>query len=193
MTDRIDRGGLQVAAELAEFVRREALPGTGVEEGAFWRDFAAIVDDLTPKNQALLEKRDALQRELDDWYRDHGAPVDLEAYTAFLREIGYLLPEGPAFQVSTADVDPEIAAVAGPQLVVPVTNARYALNAANARWGSLYDALYGTDAIPEEGGAERSNGYNPVRGARVVAGRGASSMPPCRLPRDRGPIARRSR
>ncbi|MER9628546.1 malate synthase G [Mesorhizobium sp. M0296] len=169
MTDRVEIAGLRIARELHDFVVNEALPGTGIEAEAFWNGFSAIVHDLSPKNRALLEKRDAMQDKLDRWYRDNGAPVDMEAYKTFLREIGYLLPEGPAFGVTTENVDPEIALVAGPQLVVPVMNARYALNAANARWGSLYDALYGTDAIPETAGAERGNKFNPARGAKVVA------------------------
>ncbi|MER9361681.1 malate synthase G [Mesorhizobium sp. M0500] len=169
MTDRVEIAGLRIARELHDFVVNEALPGTGIEAEAFWSGFSAIVHDLSPKNRALLEKRDAMQDKLDRWYRDNGAPVDMEAYKTFLREIGYLLPEGPAFSVTTENVDPEIALVAGPQLVVPVMNARYALNAANARWGSLYDALYGTDAIPETDGAERGNKFNPARGAKVVA------------------------
>ncbi|MER8805068.1 malate synthase G [Mesorhizobium sp. M0998] len=169
MTDRVEIAGLRIARELHDFVVNEAMPGTGIEAEAFWNGFSAIVHDLSPKNRALLEKRDAMQDKLDRWYRDNGAPVDMEAYKTFLREIGYLLPEGPAFSVTTENVDPEIASVAGPQLVVPVMNARYALNAANARWGSLYDALYGTDAIPETAGAERGNKFNPARGAKVVA------------------------
>jgi malate synthase len=169
MSDRIDVAGLRVARELHDFVEREAIAGTGVEPSAFWSGFSAIVHDLAPKNRALLAKRDAIQETIDGWYRDNGAPVDMGAYKTFLKEIGYLVPEGPAFQVSTDNVDPEIAVVAGPQLVVPVMNARYALNAANARWGSLYDALYGTDAIPETDGAEKGKGYNPVRGAKVIA------------------------
>ncbi|MER9026185.1 malate synthase G [Mesorhizobium sp. M0815] len=169
MTDRVEIAGLRIARQLHDFVVNEALPGTGIEAEAFWSGFSAIVHDLSPKNRALLEKRDAMQDKLDRWYRDNGAPVDMEAYKSFLREIGYLLPEGPAFSVTTENVDPEIALVAGPQLVVPVMNARYALNAANARWGSLYDALYGTDAIPETDGAERGNKFNPARGAKVVA------------------------
>ncbi|BCH20272.1 malate synthase G [Mesorhizobium sp. L-8-3] len=168
MSDRVETAGLKVARELRDFVEREALPGTGVEAAAFWQAFAAIVHDLAPKNRALLARRDALQEKIDGWYREHGAPADMDAYKAFLSGIGYLVPEGPAFTVTTQNVDPEIASVAGPQLVVPVMNARYALNAANARWGSLYDALYGTDAIPETDGAEKGKGYNPVRGAKVI-------------------------
>jgi malate synthase len=173
MTDRIELAGLKVARQLVEFVSNEALPGTGVDEPAFWEAFSAIVHDLAPRNRALLEKRDELQEKIDTWHRANGAPSDIAAYKDFLREIGYLLDDGPAFSVSAQNVDPEIAVVAGPQLVVPVMNARYALNAANARWGSLYDALYGTDAIPETDGAEKGKGYNPLRGQKVVAwGRG---------------------
>jgi malate synthase len=168
VTKRIDREGLSVAAELADFIEGSALPGTGIDAARFWREFSAIAHDLAPKNRALLARRDELQATIDDWYRANGAPSDMAAYETFLREIGYLIPEGPAFSVSTGNVDPEIAELAGPQLVVPVMNARYALNAANARWGSLYDALYGTDAIPETGGAERGRGYNPVRGDMVI-------------------------
>ena len=169
MTNRIEIAGLHVAGELFTFVSDEALQGSGISELDFWHRFAAIINDLTPKNRALLAKRDDFQAKLDDWYRAHGAPTDMAAYKAFLAEIGYLIPDGPDFAVSTANVDAEIAQVAGPQLVVPVMNARYALNAANARWGSLYDALYGTDAIPEIDGAEKGKDYNPVRGARVIA------------------------
>ncbi|MEL5879518.1 malate synthase G [Cereibacter sphaeroides] len=167
MTDRIEKQGLQVDVRLAEFVAREALPDTGVSEETFWGGLADTVRTLGPRNRALLDRRAELQAAIDDWHRTHrGERPSLREYTAFLREIGYLLPEGPDFTIETAHVDPEIAEVAGPQLVVPVMNARYALNAANARWGSLYDALYGTDALgdlPE--GAE----FDPARGARVIA------------------------
>ncbi|MFS8114686.1 malate synthase G [Rhizobium jaguaris] len=166
---RIEKNGLQIEPVLYEFLVNEALPGSGVDPDAFFAGFSAIVHDLASKNRDLLAKRDRMQAALDDWYRKNGAPVDMAAYEAFLREIGYILPEGPAFSVSTANVDPEIASIAGPQLVVPVMNARYALNAANARWGSLYDALYGTDAIPETDGAEKGRGYNPKRGEKVIA------------------------
>ncbi|QPC86507.1 malate synthase G [Mesorhizobium sp. NBSH29] len=168
MTDRIDKAGLKVAANLADFIAREALPGTGIEEAAFWRGFADCSARLAPENRALLAKREDLQAKIDVWHKNHGVPADMEVYKSFLREIGYLVEEGPAFTVSTENVDPEIATIAGPQLVVPVMNARYALNAANARWGSLYDALYGTDAIPETNGAEKGNAYNPVRGKKVI-------------------------
>ncbi len=166
MNDRIDCAGLQVAPLLRDFVEAEALPGTGIEPEKFWQGLAAILRDLAPKNRELLAKRDALQEQLDHWHRDNGAPADLAAYEAFLRDIGYIVPEGEPFTVATENVDPEIAGVAGPQLVVPVMNARYALNAANARWGSLYDALYGTDAIP---GAPAGKGFDAERGAQVAA------------------------
>ncbi|MGD8275801.1 MAG: malate synthase G, partial [Thiohalocapsa sp.] len=170
MTDRITVGGLHVAAPLHDLIRDEIIPGTGIEPDAFWTALADIVAELEPRNRALLERRDALQAEIDAWHRERrGQPIDAAAYKAFLEGIGYLEPEGSDFAVTTANLDPEIATIAGPQLVVPVNNARYALNAANARWGSLYDALYGTNAIPEDGGAERTASFNPVRGERVVA------------------------
>ncbi|WP_265516081.1 malate synthase G [Nitratireductor luteus] len=169
MVERVETDGLKIARELLDFAVDEALPGTGVDAETFWRALSDIVHAMAPKNRALLARRDALQAEIDSWYRENGAPSDLDAYEAFLRDIGYLLPEGPDFQVTTENIDPEISQIAGPQLVVPVTNARYALNAANARWGSLYDALYGTDAISEDGGAEKGKGYNPRRGEKVIA------------------------
>jgi len=166
----VEAGGLRVARPLYDFITAEAVPGTSVTAEAFWQGFGALVSALAPRNKALLDKRDALQSQIDEWHRSHrGQPIDREAYVAFLRDIGYLLPEPPDFVIGTTNVDAEIAAIAGPQLVVPVTNARYALNAANARWGSLYDALYGTDALPEDDGATRGGGFNPVRGAKVVA------------------------
>jgi malate synthase len=165
----VEQHGLRIARELYDFLLSEALPGTGVAADRYFQGLAEIIHDLAPKNRALLQKRDALQMKLDDWYSKNGAPVDMARYEAFLREIGYIVPEGGPFAIATDHVDPEIAAIAGPQLVVPVMNARYALNAANARWGSLYDALYGTDAIAETDGAEKGKGYNPVRGARVIA------------------------
>ena len=170
MADRIAAGGLQVDRELYDFINDEALPGTGVSPEAFWAGFDRLVHDLAPRNRALLDKRDELQRRIDAWYRENrDEPIDLEEYTNVLREIGYLVPEGDDVTARTENVDPEISTVAGPQLVVPVTNARYALNAANARWGSLYDALYGTDVIPEDHGCERTAEYNAIRGARVIA------------------------
>ncbi len=170
MVERVQSGGLQVAKSLHDFVTDEALPGTGIDPAKFWADFDAIVHDLAPRNRALLATRDALQEKIDTWnIANRDNPFDIETYKAFLTEIGYLVPEGDDFQATTDNVDPEFSTTAGPQLVVPVTNARYALNAANARWGSLYDALYGTDAIAQEGGAEITGDYNPVRGAKVVA------------------------
>ena len=169
MKNTVEVHGLRIARELYDFTVEEALPGTGVEADVFWRSLSEIVHDLAPRNHELLSRRKALQEKIDAWHREHGAPSDLDAYQNFLREIGYLVPEGSDFQVTTSNVDEEIASVAGPQLVVPVMNARYALNAANARWGSLYDALYGTDAIPETDGAERGKGYNPKRGEKVIA------------------------
>ena len=170
MTDMTKRSGLQVAANLDQFIEHEALPGTGVDSAAFWAGFDALVHDLAPKNRALLAERDRLQTELDQWHRAHPGPVrDLAAYRSFLESIGYLVPVPAHVKATTDRVDTEIAEQAGPQLVVPLSNQRYALNAANARWGSLYDALYGTDAIPETDGAEKQKAFNPVRGARVIA------------------------
>jgi malate synthase len=171
VTDRIQAGGLQVATSLHRFIADEALPAAGIRltEAAFWAGVAEIVADLTPVNRLLLRRRDELQATIDGWHRANaGQPHDVPRYRAFLEEEGYLVPDPGPFQVGTENVDPEIATVAGPQLVVPVTNARFAINAANARWGSLYDAFYGTDAIPETDGATREGRYNPVRGQRVI-------------------------
>jgi len=170
MTDRITVHGLQVARALHAFIANEALPGTGVEPEKFWAGFAALATRLMPQNRALLAERDRLQAQIDQWHKAHPAkPIDGSAYTAFLKEIGYLQPEGPDFQIGTQNVDPEIATIAGPQLVVPLTNARFALNALNARWGSLYDALYGTDAISPGGELAPGKGYNQKRGDAVIA------------------------
>jgi malate synthase len=170
MNQMIKRNGLQVAATLSQFVDEEALAGTGIASDAFWQGFDALVHDLAPKNRALLAERDRLQVELDGWHKANPGPVrDLKAYREFLESIGYIVPASASVNATTQNVDTEIAEQAGPQLVVPLSNLRYALNAANARWGSLYDALYGTDAIPETDGAQKSAQFNPVRGARVIA------------------------
>ncbi|MBT2304107.1 malate synthase G [Variovorax paradoxus] len=170
MTARTTVHGLQVADELHRFIEDQVLPATGVASETFWKGFDAIVNELAPKNIALLAERDRLQAEMDAWHKAHPGPIaDMPAYRAFLEKIGYLLPQPKDVKATTANVDAELALQAGPQLVVPILNARYALNAANARWGSLYDALYGTDAIPETGGAEKGKGYNPARGATVIA------------------------
>ncbi|WP_425080984.1 malate synthase G [Ruegeria arenilitoris] len=167
MSGRETRKGLQIAWELADFIENQALPGTGVTPEVFWSGFARLVDELGPKNRELLAKRSEIQSRLDGWHLERkGQAHDAAAYEAFLREIGYLVEEGPDFQIETANVDPEIAAIPGPQLVVPITNARFALNAANARWGSLYDGLYGTDAM---GDLPTGKGYDTERGARVIA------------------------
>jgi len=171
MTNRVERHGLQVAEELATFIETQALTGLNVAADTFWQGLSSLAHDLGPKNQALLQKREDLQTQIDDWHKDHrGKPHDHQAYKTFLTEIGYLLDEGDDFEIDTTNVDPEIASVPGPQLVVPITNARYALNAANARWGSLYDGLYGTDAMgsqPPAGGFERGRGARVVGRARV--------------------------
>jgi malate synthase len=169
-TARTRLHGLEVATELFRFIEDKVLPGSGVDSTRFWKGFDAIVKDLAPKNAALLAERERLQKELDVWHKSNPGPIrDMAAYRGFLEQIGYLVPQPADVEATTANVDAELALQAGPQLVVPILNARYALNAANARWGSLYDALYGTDVIPETGGAEKSGGYNPVRGARVIA------------------------
>ncbi len=170
MTERISLHGLQVATPLHQFIERDVLPGTGIESAAFWQGFDAIVRDLAPKNAALLAERERLQSELDAWHRANPGPIRKPAaYRKFLQRIGYLVPVPKNVRATAKNVDAELAKQAGPQLVVPITNARYALNAANSRWGSLYDALYGTDALSEVDGAERGHGYNPVRGAKVIA------------------------
>ena len=170
MTARTTVHRLQVATVLHRFIEDQVLPGTGVDAAAFWAGFDAIVADLAPKNIALLAERDRLQTELDTWHKANPGPItNMVAYRSFLETIGYLVPQPADAKATTTNVDAELATQAGPQLVVPILNARYALNAANARWGSLYDALYGTDAIPEADGAEKGKGYNPVRGAKVIA------------------------
>ena len=168
MTAMSDRAGLKVADTLAQFIEQSVLPGTGLEAGAFWRGVAAIFARFVPENRVLLMHRDALQARIDDWHRQRrGQDLDMGAYRQFLGEIGYLKPEPAPFTIATAGCDAELAHIAGPQLVVPVLNARFVLNAANARWGSLYDALYGTDALPHERAALK--GYDPKRGAAVIA------------------------
>src|SRR5690348_6614868 len=170
MTDRVSAGNLRVARVLYDFVNNEALPGTDIDPDSFWAGVDKVVTDLTPKNQDLLRRRDELQAQIDKWHRQRVIePLDIEAYREFLTEIGYLLPEPADFTITTSGVDDEITTTAGPQLVVPILNARFALNAANARWGSLYDALYGTDVIPEDDGAEKGTSYNKVRGDKVIA------------------------
>src|SRR3954452_10222265 len=169
MAERVRVGDLDVAAVLHRFVAEEALPDTGLDADAFWTGVAAIIHDLAPRNRGLLARREELQTQLDAWHREHPGRPDPDAYAGFLREIGYLLEEPADVTVSTADVDDEVARIAGPQLVVPLLNARFATNAANARWGSLYDALYGSDVIPREGDLAPGSGYNEVRGAEVIA------------------------
>jgi malate synthase len=169
MSDRITKGNLQIATVLHDLVVEDIIPGTGVDPGDLWAGLEAMLGDLMPKNKALLEKRDELQRLIDEWHRSRaGQQIDETEYREFLEDIGYLVVEGGPVEITTSNVDKEIAEQAGPQLVVPIMNARFALNAANARWGSLYDALYGTDVIPESPGAEIGRGYNPGRGARVI-------------------------
>lgn len=169
MGEYVQVGRLQVAKLFYEFIVEEVLPNSQVDKDKFWKNFEQLINELTPENKALLEKRDELQEKINEWHKQHRSQFDFEQYKSFLQEIGYLEPEVEDFEITTENVDDEIAKQAGPQLVVPITNARYALNAANARWGSLYDALYGTDVISEEDGAERIKGYNPVRGEKVIA------------------------
>ena len=168
MRSRIDCNGLSIARELYDLINNEIIPGSGVTADHFWTGFAGLLAELGPENRALLEKRDHLRALIDNWHHDHPGSINLPAYKQFLAEIGYLVPEGDDFEITTTGVDEEIARIAGPQLVVPVSNARYALNAANARWGSLYDALYGTDVISEEDGCEKGTRFNPARGHKVI-------------------------
>ena len=166
---RIKYGGLYISKELDNFLQEEVIPGLDIQPSIFWKSLESILDTFAPKNQDLLDKRTSIQKQLDTWHLERkGQPHDTEEYKSFLKDIGYLIEEGDNFLIETSNVDPEIKTIAGPQLVVPVMNARFALNAANARWGSLYDALYGTNVIPEDEGAERSGGYNPVRGNKVI-------------------------
>ena len=166
---RIKYGGLYISKELDNFLQEEVIPGLDIQPSIFWKSLESILDTFGPKNQDLLDKRTSIQKQLDTWHLERkGQPHDAEEYKSFLKDIGYLIEEGDNFFIETSNVDPEIKTIAGPQLVVPVMNARFALNAANARWGSLYDALYGTNVIPEDEGAERSGGYNPVRGNKVI-------------------------
>ena len=184
MTERVVVESLSVARVLHEFIVKEVLPGTGVSEVGFWTGLDRIVHDLAPRNRALLAKRDDLQARIDAWHRARkGKPFDLAAYKAFLAEIGYLVHEGPDFTVDTANVDAEIGHMPGRSWWCRSPTPRYALNAANARWGSLYDALYGTDDMPEDGGATRGGGYNPVRGTKVIAWTKGSWMRRHRSPR----------
>ncbi|MGH1487328.1 MAG: malate synthase G [Cellvibrionaceae bacterium] len=170
MTAYIEKSGLRVAAALDELMTNDIIPGLDIDSEKVWQGFSELVHELAPKNADLLKKRDAIQRQLDEWHRSNPELInDMAAYKKFLAEIGYLVPEGEDFSVTTENVDEEIAQIAGPQLVVPVNNARFSLNAANARWGSLYDALYGTDTIPEDAGYERGNSFNERRGVRVIA------------------------
>ncbi|CAM3656400.1 malate synthase G [Aeromicrobium ponti] len=168
MGNYVKSGNLQVASELYAFINSEALPGSGIDQEHFWSGLEALINDLTPKNKALLAKRDEIQNQINTWHREN-KEFDFNSYKSFLEEIGYLEPKAEDYKITTENVDDEVAVQAGPQLVVPVNNGRYAINAANARWGSLYDALYGTDAISEDDGAQREGGYNPVRGEKVIS------------------------
>jgi malate synthase len=169
MNPSIESGGLSISTELYTLVDEEIIPGTGIDTDQFWQCLGQITRELGPKNKALLEKRHDIQLQLDEWHQQNPGALDMPVYKQFLRDIGYLAPEGEDFTITTGNVDPEIATVAGPQLVVPVSNARFALNAANARWGSLYDAFYGTDLIPEDDGCEKGTSFNPARGKKVIS------------------------
>ncbi len=180
MSSYVRRSDLQVAESLADFVENSGLPGTAWRLTAFWQGFADILADLGPINRQLLDERTRLQEEIDSWHKAHrGVAFDVAAYRQFLTEIGYLDPDGDSVKIATENVDPEIATMAGPQLVVPLSNARFALNAANARWGSLYDALYGTNAVPQAGPLAPGKAYNAERGAGCRTQRGGSLMRPC--------------
>ena len=169
MTDSVKYGGLTVAKELDDFLKNEVVEGIDVNATDFWSSLELILKEFGPRNIELLAKRESLQAKIDQWHIERqGQPHDHEAYKQFLKDIEYLLEEGEDFEINTSDVDPEIKEIAGAQLVVPVMNARFSLNAANARWGSLYDALYGTDVISEEGGAQKGGAYNPIRGDKVI-------------------------
>ena len=169
MTERSQYGNLQVAKQLEKLLAEEILPGLNISDEEFWDSFNHIVEEFVPRNKSLVKDREDLQKQIDQWHLDRrGQKHNHEEYKTFLKEIGYWVEGSEDFQITTAEVDPEISEIAGPQLVVPVMNARFSLNAANARWGSLYDALYGTDMISEEGGAERGGAYNPVRGDKVI-------------------------
>jgi len=169
MTKRLDRSNLQVAETLVDFIEKEALPNTNINAEHFWNKFEAILNKFAPQNKKLLQIRSDMKNQIDEFYKKHsGKTINQDEYIGFLKEINYIVPVGNDFKIETQNVDPELAVKAGPQLVVPVTNARYALNAANARWGSLYDALYGTDAISEKDNANKTSSYNPIRGKKVV-------------------------
>ena len=170
MTKRLNRGNLQISETLVNFIEKEALPNTHVDAASFWNNFELILNKFVPKNKELLEIRNTMKKLIDEFYiSNSGKTINQDEYVSFLKKINYIVPVGDDFKIETKNIDPELATKAGPQLVVPVTNARYALNAANARWGSLYDALYGTDAISVEGNAEKTNSYNPKRGEKVVS------------------------
>jgi malate synthase len=169
MTKYVEKGNLKIASVLYDFLNYEVLPGSKLDQESFWTNFESLIDELSPQNRALLDRREEFQQKLNDWHLENKSEYDFDKYKAFLQEIGYLEPTPEEFKVSTENVDVEVAFQGGPQLVVPINNPRYAINAANARWGSLYDALYGTDAISEEGGSHLGGGYNPVRGAKVIA------------------------